>query len=251
MKLESRVESVQLECSESLIVHTGVAGRDVCSLLAVYRSPSGAAGRFLGDFSVCLSSLPAHSFVVGDLDIDLNPENFLKNSALDYDYFLNKFGFFNVTESPTRFWTSKNSLIDHILTNKTKCHFETPTIVSDFSDHLPICAAFELNKISETGIKDFNINIIDFEKVEKNLHSTDWNNVSTAQNFDTAFERFIANLQNEIKVSSEIKTIRRSKRRSSTFKHPWMTPELYQLTEKRRKLLRLSQNQPLNESLQL
>ena len=103
MKLESRVESVQLECSESLIVHTGVAGRDVCSLLAVYRSPSGAAGRFLGDFSVCLSSLPAHSFVVGDLDIDLNPENFLKNSALDYDYFLNKFGFFNVTESPTRF----------------------------------------------------------------------------------------------------------------------------------------------------
>ena len=52
-------------------------------------------------------------------------------------------------------------------------------------------------------------------------------------------------------MSSEIKTIRRSKRRSSTFKHPWMTPELYQLTEKRRKLLRLSQNQPLNESLQL
>ena len=82
------------------------------------------------------------------------------------------------------------------------------------------------------------------ERSEKNLHSTDWNNVSTAQNFDTAFERFIANLQIEIKVSSEIKTIRRSKRRSSTFKHPWMTPELYQLTEKRRKLLRLSQTQP-------
>ena len=61
---EAREETVRLEGSESLLLRVGEAGRDVCTLLAVYRSPSDALPTFLRDLSECLPSLPSNSLVV-------------------------------------------------------------------------------------------------------------------------------------------------------------------------------------------
>ena len=66
-KYEARAETVRLEGSESLLVRVGDARRDLCTLLSVYRAPSGALPAFLGDLTECLPSLPSNSLVVGDL----------------------------------------------------------------------------------------------------------------------------------------------------------------------------------------
>ena len=124
----------------------------MCTLLAVYRSPSGLVGGFLGNPARCLSSLPAHSFVVGDVNIDLNTENEFENISLEYCDILSKFGFFNVTESPTRLGTTKHSLIDQFLVNNARWHYKSCTIDFDISYHLPVCASLALNKTRESKV---------------------------------------------------------------------------------------------------
>ena len=57
---ETRAETAQLECLESLLVHIGKVGWDMCTLLAAYCSQSGSFN--LGDLNDCLSSLPANCF---------------------------------------------------------------------------------------------------------------------------------------------------------------------------------------------
>ena len=114
---EARMETARLEGSESLLVRVGLAGREVCALLAVYRSPSGVLPVFLRDLAECLSSLPSTSLVVGDFNIDLNVENHLDTFSLNYCDVLNKYGFFNTIHSPTRYGRTKISLLDHILVN--------------------------------------------------------------------------------------------------------------------------------------
>ena len=221
----------------------------MCTLLAVYRSPSGLVGGFLGDLAGCLSSLPAHSFVVGDINIDLNAENEFENISLEYCDILSKFGFFNVIESPTRLGTTKHSLIDHILVNNARWHYKSCTIDFDISDHLPVCASLALNKTTESGTEIFQMSKINYSKLRDNLQSTDWDEVLNATNVSSAFEKFIENFQQQIKISSDTKNVKRNKRKASTFKQPWMTTDLYKLTEKRRKLHQLSQTQPFNEEL--
>lgn len=49
---------------------------------------------FLTDFGVCLPSLLSNSLVVGDLSIDLNPDNELDCCALEYLRIMNTNGFF-------------------------------------------------------------------------------------------------------------------------------------------------------------
>ena len=46
-------ETIQLEGSESLFLRAGEAGSDVCILLAVYRSPTGALPAFLRYMGPC------------------------------------------------------------------------------------------------------------------------------------------------------------------------------------------------------
>lgn len=53
----------------------GEYGRDVCSVLSVYRSPSGSLPTLLRDLTGVLSVLPSKSLVVGDVNIDLNIES--------------------------------------------------------------------------------------------------------------------------------------------------------------------------------
>ena len=65
-QLGTRVADVKLAGSEALLVRIDRAGRGVCSLLAVYRAPSGGLPSFLGDLARCFAALPSNSIVVGE-----------------------------------------------------------------------------------------------------------------------------------------------------------------------------------------
>ena len=87
-------------------------------MLAVYRAPSGSLPVFLGSLAGILSALPSFSVVVGDINIDLNPDNDQDANSQNYQNLLHKTGFFNTILSPTRFRVTKNILLDHFLIDR-------------------------------------------------------------------------------------------------------------------------------------
>ena len=55
---EASVTDIPLAGCEALRVQIGESGRDVCTVLAVYRAPSGSSAAFLGDLALVLPTLP-------------------------------------------------------------------------------------------------------------------------------------------------------------------------------------------------
>ena len=96
-KFEARCVDVRLVGSEALLVHVGRGGRAVSSVLAIYRAPSGLVRDFLGDLEEHLSSLPSgsNSIVIGDLNIDINKNNYLDNNSTMYLDLIGQYGFYN------------------------------------------------------------------------------------------------------------------------------------------------------------
>ena len=83
---------VSLEGSDSLLVRIGESGWVVCTVLAVYRAPSGGCSAFLGDLARILPTLPSRSLVVvSDLNFDLNFHNDPDSITKDFHNLLSKF----------------------------------------------------------------------------------------------------------------------------------------------------------------
>jgi hypothetical protein len=53
-------------------------------------------------FSSGLPTLPSNSLVVGDINIDLNPENYLDSASEEYSELIQSQCFYNLIQSPTR-----------------------------------------------------------------------------------------------------------------------------------------------------
>ena len=251
-KFDVGVEDVTLESSNSLLLRIGESGRHVCTLLSIYRAPSGDLPAFIAGLTACLSRLPSHSFVVGDINIDLNSENSLDNNAVKYRDTINEYGFHNIITSPTRYGSTKASLIDHILTNNLKFRYQTFTIKSDLSDHLPVCASFVYKK-TKPIFKPSNpvtINKIDYIKLKKVIQDFDWNSVCQIGDTDLAFEKCVDSFHTAIKESSTAINFNNPKLNLKQFRKYWMTKELFKLISKRARLHEKAKKQPFNNTLQ-
>ena len=93
---------VRMEGCKSLLLQIGESGRQLCSVLAVYRAPSGFLLVFLGSLAGILSALPSFSVVVGDINIDLNPDNDQDADSQNYQNLLHKI--FRCHSFPHPFW---------------------------------------------------------------------------------------------------------------------------------------------------
>ena len=249
--LDVRVTDVRLEGCESLLLQIGESGRELCSVLAVYRAPSGSLPVFLGSLAGILSALPSFSVVVGDINIDLNPDNDQDANSQNYQNLLHKNGFFNTILSPTRFGVTKNSLLDHFLINKFGKNLKTCTIEYDLSDHLPTCLSFvykrATQKCQSTGLAT-NHSKINYAVLNENIENFDWSPIYQITDTNLAFDTFIKNYSSIIETSSKQRNTR--SRNKLSFKKPWMTSELFNLREKRTKLHIKSKQEPFNADLQ-
>ena len=220
-------------------------------LIAVYRSPSFGVPAFLRDLPQCLASLPSFSFVVGDINIDLNTQNNPENFVFNYCDILSKYGYFNTIHSPTRVGDSKSSILDHILTNQPRKKFRTCTVDSDISDHFPICIAFQLYTQTKALLDSAQATYTktNFKQLHENLESKDWSVVYNETEPNQAFDTFITNFQATISESSKVCQVKRHKSRVASFKKPWMSDELNALSRKRKKLHDNCKLQPFNTKL--
>ena len=234
---------------ESLLLRVGESGRELCSVLAVYRSPSGSLPDFLGGLAGILPTLPSCSVVVGDINIDLHSDIAKDTNSQNYQNLLHKNGFFNTILSPTRYGDSKNSLIDHILINKVGNELKSCTIEYDLSDHQPTCLFFVYKKLTQKRHNSPLATcqpIINYAILNQNIQEFDWSPIHQITDTNLAFETFIEHYSTIIKNSSKKTSVKTQKRH---FKKPWMTIELFELREKRTKLHVKSKQQPLNADL--
>lgn len=248
-QFETEVMDISLSGSEALLVRIGESGRDVCSVLSVYRSPSGSLPAFLQDLAGVLSTLPSKSLVVGDVNIDQNFENDLDMQSIHYFNILNEHGFYNVIQSPTRISNTKSSLLDHMLMNNSFGFVRSSTIDFDLSDHFAICSSFKFKTYShKQAPSQFQKTKLQYITLQSNIKEFNWDAITNCLDTNLAFENFLANLGKLISQSSISITYRNSKN-SATFKRPWMTNKLYKIIKKRTAMHVKTKREPLNDEL--
>ena len=74
--------------------------------------------------------------VLGDINIDTGKSD--NSNSKQYNEMLTSLGLSNLIDASTRFGKSKNSILDHILTNFDIGCIEKGILEYSFSDHLPI-----------------------------------------------------------------------------------------------------------------
>ena len=150
--------------------------------------------RFLDIFSNMqaeMSSLKYPSYIMGDLNYDLLKfEQHEKTKVLLENSFAN--GFLELISIPTRVSHANATLIDHLYTNDTQTQFESTVIVSDISDHFPICH-FTHNKEKQANpafVRTQNFNAEKVGAFKEQLSRVDWNSVLNQADTQSAYDNF-------------------------------------------------------------
>ena len=246
-KFEARVEPARLEGAESLLVEMWYHGSRMFSALCIYRTPSGELPAFLGGLGPILASLPSGSVVLGDINIDLCPDNnsFNETNTKNYINLLTSTCFANVVLSPTRYGQHKNSIIDHILVNSLCRDIKTCTVDSVLADHQPCIASIKTNHVFKYPKNTKSIDVIDYCKLNKLVCDEDWSCHITGHASES-----VESFQNKLsKLISESTTHKNISKRKQSFRKPWMTCKLLELTQKRTEMHRKLSKQPFNSDL--
>ena len=245
-RFETGAEVVRLAGCEALHLTLALSGRSALSILAVYRAPSGSLSTFLGDLGALLETLPSNTIVAGDINIDLCPDGCPDRYSLQYEALLTSLGYYNTILSTTRYGNTKDSIIDHILTNIIGKEIFSCTIDSDISDHLPILTSMSLfeNRVSESKVvKRSNIN---YNGLQKKLTDYNWNNLYEINDVNESFQYFIKTIA---ELSEQSVEERRKGFSVAHFSKPWMTKKLFTLIRKRSQLHKSFKREPFNPTL--
>ena len=187
---------------ESLTLELDFGKKNKLTLSNVYRSNSPLPNHTVGeqndkfleaffDLQSNLSSLKHKSYIVGDLNFDLLKfEQHDKTKTLLNNSFAN--GFLQIISLPTRISNNSATLIDHIYTNATLNQFESYIILSDISDHFPICHIIS-DKSKEKKpcyIKVQNFNEENILAFKEDLSNTNWGCVFNQDQTQEAYNKF-------------------------------------------------------------
>ena len=182
--------------------------------------------------------------MVGDVNIDLNPDNnsFYDHTTKSYMDVLDNFAFVNTITSPTRYGNFKNSIIDHIAVNRFKRGIKTCTVDYLLADHQPCIISIEISSQFANKSKHTIFTKTDYKALRNKVEEHDWSRIIDPCSVQLSMENFLSTFEALIKSSStEVK----AKVHKVNFKQPWMTRDLLTLTEKRRQLHVQSKKEPL------
>ena len=87
-------------------------------------------------------------------DFNINLLNRFCGRSLEFISLMFQYGFFPVILRPTRVGSRSATLIDHIWTDSTNLFRRSGIVLSDISDHFPVCSNFAKNMKSDVGDGD-------------------------------------------------------------------------------------------------
>ena len=242
---EARVVPARLAGCEALMAELFCHGSRLFTVFCLYRAPSGELPLFLGDLAGILESLPACSLLVGDVNIDLNPNNksYSDKATKTYLDILSNHEFLNLISSPTRYGDHKNSIIDHLAVNRFKHGIKTCTVDFLLADHQPCIGSIE---ISSNSFRHKTLPVFiktDYKTLNEKVQNQDWKAVIDLNNSQNSMDNFLSTFHTIIKASSTEITPKANK---LDFRKPWMTNKLHSLTQERTLLHRKTKSEPFN-----
>lgn len=206
------------------------------AIVAIYRSPSHKKiVNFLNSLQMTLTDLapiPSVS-VIGDINIDIIPENKPKLNPDDYLNLISSLGY-----SPTHYFpTHDKSCLDHVLL-KSKHNSKTIILNDSITDHAPTLLSLdlEIQRLKPKSVR-FHTN---FPSVKADIDSCDFSDIITLTEPNTATELLVTKLSNIITSHT---TVRNLPRRQRTIK-PWITPGLLKCIRNRDRLYKKYKKSP-------
>ena len=173
--------------------------------------------------------------LIGDLNLpNVNWENFTSSNPVE-QLFLDTFGNLSLEQLVTVSTHRKGNILDLILSDKAQ-HINHLTVDSEHSicssDHYPILFNLTLNAPRKKPIKRtiYNFKQANWLSLNSDLLSTDWENLLTCNDMETAWHRFKSKFSHLCDIHIPKITIK------DEFKPPWYDSEVFALDRKKDRL---------------
>lgn len=245
--IETTIHEIQIDDCNCLCLKFRKDNKQY-TCLALYRSPSGNADRFIDQLERILegeSNLPDIKILTGDINIDIR-----KTRDLLTEKYLNLLavnGYLSQHNIITRLGTvNPGTCIDHMFVG-TKSHTELSTFVlkTNISDHFAVLLKIKLdNPKSKNYDTHYSITTINTDGIIKSLEKQTWEQVYTSRNANDAAETFVSTLKQIIDTNKTTK-IKKAPKKLKT----WITEGILKAIKKRDKLNLLQKAQPFNTNL--
>ena len=186
--------------------------------------------------------LPNHELILGmDQNIDLLKSEKHVSTRKFLDLILDS-GLWPVITRPTRITQRSATLIDNIYISKNlQCKFDSPIIVDDISDHLPLVALLRQTKITDKSPIEFTshkLNATKISRIHQKLRITDWNGILNSDDINVNTNQFMTEMEAVMNTEAPLQTIRISGKRC--YNEPWITKGIEAAARKNKRLYKKS-----------
>lgn len=211
-----------------------------------YRSPGAPSEQI---FTEVLSSLLDKALgenkqliILGDMNIDLLKINIHKSSNDYLDSIISN-GLIPAITLPTRVTHFSSTLIDHIFIKHSSPQYISGTITTDITDHftnfiLTPNTPLKHKKLKHVTYRKFTPNRI--LSLQQSLVNFDWSSVTSCEDVDLSYDKFIAIYKEKLDYHIPIKTARFNK-----YKHknePWVSKGILISTKTKDRLFKIFRN---------
>lgn len=155
----------------------------------VYRSPLNKIEHFLQELGKLLDTYiepNIHVILLGDINIDVAQKD---SNNYSYTDLLAREGLLQLITSATRTTSSRQSILDHIITSHPSPIFVTGTISCDITDHLPVFAIS--NPANQTTKNKVTRTFYDKKQIFHSLARENWQEMYSASSTEEKYNAFI------------------------------------------------------------
>ena len=248
-KLTRNIEGI----FESLFLDMSLPSQRKVIVGEIYRSPSGSVSSFTEYLLETLQMIEKQNHdvvIMGDFNINLAYP--LTNSANDLLTLMSGFNLYPSTTIPTRVTESTHSLIDNIFS--TLPPLSASVILSDMSDHFPLCTVFKTSKATRSFSKTRDdIPVVDLSEenlrlLNEELEKTTWDSVMDKEDLNEGFENFHSTFTTLYEACCFKEKIKKRGRKNAPI-CPWVTESLLRCINKKNNLWAEYRNLPNVASL--
>jgi exonuclease III len=242
--IRSSFKCKQIKCNFKFSESLALKINDELSLVAIYRKPSLSKVNFVNELNVFLESINDKNLIIcGDMNINLLDTD--DTIVTKYEDTMADHGLLKLIDKPTREEFSGNNfsstLIDHMFARVHNLKHIAAVLKYKISDHYGICAMFY---IDTPDPKKITRTIIDYNSVNKNLSTYNWNLLIKKRSPCHTLEKCAAYIQSVKNAHTHTQIMYTKKR----IDKEWITPELQALTAERCRLFRRSQSNKTNKT---
>lgn len=163
-------------------------------LASIYRPPKGNLCNFQQALDQLLNLIDGRNYsnyyILGDWNIDLLKIN--DTGVLDFMNLIYSWGFFPITNKPTRVTDNSATLIDHIWTTRPSKNIKNCIIYTDITDHFPVFSQFLMNSNHQTPtyVHKRCYSQANFNTFTNNIKHCSWEQTLNTMDANESFEIF-------------------------------------------------------------